>query len=576
MLGRVPEALEARFALSRAALDPSLRPARDRVSLPAEEKAVRREATWGAAARLSTFFGGALCPCFYCSNIKHSAASYPTRGSLTVAKIHDVRPIIRIVFLAFGLIFALAARADTIVLKNGRRITATKVVEENGRVAFETSAGRLSLPQSVVERIERGGASWNDSGADRAAQLGIAPPPAPVTAELVQGYEEVTHSAVHNGSIDRNYIAKLEDAAHGGAPAAGARAAMAHYAVAQFELSHGDTEQALAHYRRALTFAPQQPAALQLNLLLNTAYLHLRRSEFTAALDYLERGRRLGPDSPDVAKLAGWAYYGQNRIDQAVAEWKRALKIRPDAEVTRALEKAQRDQEAESSYREGETRHFVLRYNGGAAPELARDVLRTLEQHFRTIESELNFTPAEPIGVILYTGEAFADITRAPGWVGALNDGRIRVPVQGLTAVPSELSRVLKHELTHSFVQQKTRGRCPVWLQEGVAQWMEGQRSGDAATLLVGAYERKASAPLGALEGSWMQMPSAVADYAYAWSLAIVEYIVASYGIRDIERLLDRVATEPSTEAAARSALHMAYLDLEQETVKYLRRTYLR
>ena len=250
-------------------------------------------------------------------------------------------------------------------------------------------------------------------------------------------------------------------------------------------------------------------------------------------------------------------------------------RIRPDAEVARALEKAERDQQAESSYREGETRHFSLRYYGGAAPQLARSVLRVLEEHFEAISSELNFTPADPIGVILYTEQAFADITRAPGWVGAINDGRIRVPVQGLTSVSAELSRVLRHELTHSFIQQKTHGRCPVWLQEGIAQWMEGLRSGEPAILLVTAYERRTSLPLAALEGTWMNLQGGLAGYAYAWSLGVVEYIVATYGMGDIERLLDRVATEPSTEAAAREGLRMDYAELERETVKYLRRTYL-
>jgi hypothetical protein len=354
-----------------------------------------------------------------------------------------------------------------------------------------------------------------------------------------------------------------------------ARVTLAHAAAAQFELRRGDIEQAIAHYRRALTFAPEEPSLL-LGILLNVSYLHLRRGEYTAALDYLDRAQRVAPDSADVAKLAGWADYGLNRIDRAVEEWKRAQRIRPDAEVQRALEKAERDLQAESSYREGETRHFALRYYGGAAPQLARDILRTLEEHFRTIESEVNFTPAEPIGVILYTEQAFADITRVPSWVGALNDGRIRVPVQGLSSVPDQLSRVLKHELTHSFIQQKTRGRCPVWLQEGIAQWMEGRRSGDSANLLVSAYERKASLPLGAMEGTWMNLPPQVAGYAYAWSLAVVEYIVQTYGLRDIERLLDRVASEASSEAATRTALRMDYAELEQETANYLRRTYLR
>jgi predicted negative regulator of RcsB-dependent stress response len=472
--------------------------------------------------------------------------------------------------VGLGLV-ALDALADTIVLKNGRRIVAPNVVEENGRVSYETPAGRLSLPRSIVERIERGGGFTGDAGASSAAQLPIGPP----EVEPGEGYDEIARAAVHDGSIDQAYLARLEGAAGDGAAATAARAAVAHAAAAQFELRHRDIEQAIAHYRRALTFAPPQPN-LFLGISLNIAYLHLRRSEYTAALDYLDRVRRVVPDSADVAKLSGWAYYGLNRLDQAVEEWKRALRLRPDAEVQRALEKAERDQQAESSYREGETRHFTLRYYGGAAPQLARDILRALEEHFRAIESELNFTPPEPIGVILYTEQAFADITRAPGWVGALNDGRIRVPVQGLTSVPAELSRVLKHELTHSFIQQKTRGRCPVWLQEGIAQWMEGRRSRENADLLVSVYERKAALRLGAMEGSWMGLPEGVASYAYAWSLAVVEYIVETYGMRDIERLLDHVATDASTEAAARTSLRMDYAELQQETAKYLRHAYLR
>jgi hypothetical protein len=67
-----------------------------------------------------------------------------------------------------------------------------------------------------------------------------------------------------------------------------------------------------------------------------------------------------------------------------------------------------------------------LRYSGSAEPALARDVLHTLEAHYGAIESELSFSTPDSIGVILYTQQAFADITNAPNWVGALNDGRIR------------------------------------------------------------------------------------------------------------------------------------------------------
>lgn len=473
-----------------------------------------------------------------------------------------------IVPLAALLLGAAAVSADTIVLKSGRRISATTVVEEGDRISYETAAGRMSVRKDLVERIERGGPGWSaTSSGGSASDMPVAPPP----LDAADGSEDIMKSAVHDGSIDRAYINKLESDATAGGAAGAVRVAVAHHAAAMFELQKSsDMERAIGHYRRALTFAPEH-----MGVLLNIAYLHLRRSEYSSALEYLERARRVQPDSPDVAKLMGWAYYGSNKIDLAVKEWKRALSLRPDRDVEQALEKAQRDKEAEGEFREGETRHFNLRYHGGAAPQLARDILRTLETHYRTIESALNFSTPEPIGVILYTEQAFADVTRAPGWAGALNDGRIRVPVQGLTSMTQELSQTLMHELVHSFVHQKTRGRCPVWLNEGIAQFMEGTRAAEHASVLVQAYEQKVAIPLGVLEGSFTRLPDNVVGYAYAWSLGVVEYIVQANGMGEIERLLDRLGTEPSAQAAAKSTLRMDYDELAQETARYLKKKYL-
>src|SRR5258708_38324460 len=71
------------------------------------------------------------------------------------------------------------AAADTIVLKNGRRIIALNAVEEGDKVKYQTSAGELSLPKSIVDHIEKGGSVplAGSPGAD-AANLAIAPPAA--------------------------------------------------------------------------------------------------------------------------------------------------------------------------------------------------------------------------------------------------------------------------------------------------------------------------------------------------------------------------------------------------------------
>src|SRR5258708_22817604 len=67
---------------------------------------------------------------------------------------------------------------------------------------------------------------------------------------------------------------------------------MGHHAAASFEISHGDMEHALADERTALIYAPEEPA-----LLMDVAYVHLRRSEYKQSLEYLERARRVAPDN---------------------------------------------------------------------------------------------------------------------------------------------------------------------------------------------------------------------------------------------------------------------------------------
>ncbi len=110
---------------------------------------------------------------------------------------------------------------------------------------------------------------------------------------------EIDHGAVHDGTVDREYIARIEGEARGGSSPANERAALAHHAAAQFELGQVDTKHALDDEMTALTYTPEQPV-----LLMDVAYIHLRQSEFKEALSYLERAKRVAPKNADVYKLS--------------------------------------------------------------------------------------------------------------------------------------------------------------------------------------------------------------------------------------------------------------------------------
>src|ERR1700722_6417704 len=93
------------------------------------------------------------------------------RGAMTVLSYVSL-PILG---LALGIAVSGAisdARADTIVLKKGRRITVNIAKETTDRVTGETDAGEISLPKSMVERVEHGPAGFPTSANRTSTSIG--------------------------------------------------------------------------------------------------------------------------------------------------------------------------------------------------------------------------------------------------------------------------------------------------------------------------------------------------------------------------------------------------------------------
>src|SRR5437879_13161911 len=100
----------------------------------------------------------------------------------------------------------------------------------------------------------------------------------------------------------------------------------------------------------------------------------------------------------------------------------------------------------------------------------------------------------------------------------------------------SDLARVLKHELAHSFVSQATGGRCPTWLNEGIAQAVE-PKTVQYGRRLSQLFRAQQAIPYNALEGGFMRFSPIEAVVAYDESLAAVQYISETYGMSDVERI---------------------------------------
>jgi tetratricopeptide (TPR) repeat protein len=331
-------------------------------------------------------------------------------------------------------------------------------------------------------------------------------------------------------------------------------------------LQAGAAETASAYFERGLRAMPEHVHLLEWHAIALSS-----EGKYEAAVHELEHAITLTPDSAHLQQLLGLAEYDADQTGQAVIAWKRAQELAPDSYFSSLLRKAERELDVEERSRRKQSAHFILHYQGDAtSAELQQQLLATMEVEFRDLAGQLNYEPSENIVVILYTQKEFVDITQAPSWAGAMNDGKLRVPVRGVTAMTPELARVLKHELTHSFLRSMADGRCPAWLNEGLAQLMEPRSSSAFASQLAVLFQQQKEIPFTALEGSFFRFSDLQAQVAYAESLSGVEYLHERYGMNELVRMLRNIGSGAEPEIALRQSTGMDYSGLQRRIGEYL------
>jgi len=477
------------------------------------------------------------------------------------------------------------AHAETIYLKNGMYIKVWKTEEKDGQIEYWVGSTKYTISKSAVAKIEAGNGPKVSTRSTAPNPAMGAPPaiqdltrrdlapsagaakhdklelPLPKGPKQDEAYWTALRTRIMQGdSVNEMRLAEIErdhDAR---------TTSNAYFLAGVLEMQRGDARKASGYFEWALRATPDQVTLLQWH-----AIALATQGRYPDAAYELEHASTLQPDSVDLLRLLGLARYDADRTGDAILAWKRAMELSPDPYTERLLHKAERELKVEEESRRKESRHFTLHYAGDkTSQQLTQELLATMENQYQDLGHQLSYEPAENIIVILYTQKEFVDITEAPSWAGALNDGKLRIPIGGVTAMNSELERVLKHELTHSFIASLAGGRCPVWLNEGVAQLMEPRSASMYAQSLAPLFQQRKAIPLSLLEHSFTRFNSIQAEVAYAESLSATEYLRDRYGIGEIVRMLKSIGSGVGSEEALQHSTGMDYSTLEQRIGEHL------
>ena len=153
-------------------------------------------------------------------------------------------------------------------------------------------------------------------------------------------------------------------------------------------------------------------------------------------------------------------------------------------------------------------------------------ILSAGEDAWNILRPALGYDPSDPVVIQVGGGN------RAPHWAAATFDGQVHIPVE-TAEDPVQRSPILRHELTHAFLNQGAAGRIPLWLNEGLAQYFQGER----------IHSLPGSSTAGWLDSlpsrrTFMDLDENQAELAYHYSLAVAQELMELHNTSALESYL--------------------------------------
>jgi len=329
----------------------------------------------------------------------------------------------------------------------------------------------------------------------------------------------------------------------------------------------GDYEKARSHFSSALLYDDSEPLIYK-----GMGYVTELSGDPVIAESYYKKSLTLDPNDAEVVLALGMLMYNQEKLEEAISYLETYREMKPgDEDIAFYISKIERELDVEESYEISEGEHFIFKYEGMSSKTVGNFLRIVLEEVYITTGSKLGHYPAGKITVILYADEDFRTATLTPDWSGGLYDGKIRIPVRGLEGNSQELERVVTHEYVHAVVFEMAGNNCPVWLNEGLAQYFEGvsvNGAHETTRNFINTYS--SDPPLMRYESSFMSLESSEAYLAYEISLSATAFIIKKYGMTYIKTMLDDLGGGADMGTALEKNLYLSYDDFIDRWINYI------
>lgn len=281
-------------------------------------------------------------------------------------------------------------------------------------------------------------------------------------------------------------------------------------------------------------------------------YVLLRSGEYERAGKVLRAALTTIGEQSEIHRLLAEIAAQQGDFPAALEEIDKALRLAPqDKDILAYKEKLTKEWQIEEKMNKNYGGNFTVTFEGGGG-ELGNAALTALEEAYVDLGSRFQLWPRQKTEVILYGNRDFKSLTNAPDWSGGLYDGKIRIPVGGLTGMNENLRRILYHEYAHVLIRALARNHVPLWFNEGLAQWAAGETTAHLEERLA---QGEKIIPFSRFEKSFDGLSPAEVSLAYGQSLSLTNFLIDYFGEAQIVEVLHRLGSGMNFSIAAADIL---------------------
>ncbi len=394
--------------------------------------------------------------------------------------------------------------------------------------------------------------------------------------QLLAAYQQMSALLVKEDNFNDalHYLEWAEQLERGGA-SSGSNSGDGYFVLGVAELEKGNLRQAQDNFDRAVALKPNDENVRKSigTVLHNFGVEKLNKKQYKESLPFLELSVKYYDKIQNTWEVLGDLAYMMQDLRKAQEYWQKALVLGSTLGIKAKLEKLQREADVELNLAQYGASHFIIRYKRSNEAYQGHQLKELLNDAYRVVAQDLNHYPDVMIPVILYDQKEFEQIMDSPHWSAGVYDGKIRLPAYEEGKVDAaEFKRVIHHELTHAFIVEIAGNACPIWLNEGLAQFEENKVSPIRTSEFMDSLAKGQYFNYEQLEGGLANLTeqNLVAVF-YQQSFLMTKFLIDRYRIHRVKEMLGLLRDGAKFEEALRQTTGLSIESFQKKWLETVR-----